>query len=382
MDADPLLLLHWLGRSALPLWREAGWDREERMFVEALDRDGAPLLDRPRRLMVQARQIYTFELADRRGWAKDAAPLALEAAGAMVDRFYRVDGRPGWSFSVDRSGRTIDARRDLYAHAFVLLALASLYRTSRNRGWLDLAQETLTFLDSHMAGASGGYVESWPQSASPRRQNPHMHLLESLLALHEASGEAAFLERATTLVDLCIDRFVQPGGVLAEHFDDALSPLGVPDIPFEPGHHFEWVWLFARYRQLAGDLRGGHEKNALWTTAMRHGVADDGRICALARRGAPVTNATRLWAYAEAAKAAHAMDPESGLAQRFLAQIFERFVAPAKPGVWIEAYEAGGAHSFDHAPASSLYHMCCALDVVSPADASGSSSTAQEESRL
>src|SRR2546430_13023820 len=41
----------------------------------------------------------------------------------------------------------------------------------------------------------------------PRRQNPHMHLLEALLALHVATGEKNWLRRAGALVDLFKRRF-------------------------------------------------------------------------------------------------------------------------------------------------------------------------------
>ena len=53
----------------------------------------------------------------------------------------------------------------------------------------------------------------------PRRQNPHMHLLEALLALHVATSEKNWLRRAGVLVDLFRRRLVDPAtGALIEFF--------------------------------------------------------------------------------------------------------------------------------------------------------------------
>ena len=58
----------------------------------------------------------------------------------------------------------------------------------------------------------------------PRRQNPHMHLLEALLALHVATGEKNWLRRAGALVDLFKRRFVDPQtGALIEFFGEDWS---------------------------------------------------------------------------------------------------------------------------------------------------------------
>ena len=43
---------------ALPLWSKEGWDRTAGGFVDRLDQDGRADLLAPRRIFVQARQIY------------------------------------------------------------------------------------------------------------------------------------------------------------------------------------------------------------------------------------------------------------------------------------------------------------------------------------
>jgi mannose-6-phosphate isomerase len=321
--------------------------------------------------MTQARQVYVFALAETRGWMTGARALALEGAHQMTKRYWRAGGAPGWAFSVARKGAVADGRRDFYAQAFALLALASVYKLDGSAHWLDLAGETLRFLDEKTARPSGGFAESWPQDTLPRRQNPHMHLLEALLALSQAAPQGhrlrdEALARAEALRALCAQRFVQSKGrVLVEFFDAELGALDGPDFPFEPGHHFEWIWLLDQHAALTGRDDSAALRQDLWRSARTRGVAEDGRIYAQARLEGPPDQATRLWTYAEAAKAALCMssDTASAEADFFLENLRRRFLAPAAPGGWIDAYNAAGAPSVDYMPASSLYHIFCALEV-------------------
>jgi len=85
----------WAVAEALPLWAGAGYDRAHRRFEERLTLGGAPIVDAPQRLIVQARQIYSYGLASRRGWY-DGRGLIDEAYASMVRDFHRPDGRDGW----------------------------------------------------------------------------------------------------------------------------------------------------------------------------------------------------------------------------------------------------------------------------------------------
>ena len=144
--------------------------------------------------MSQARQIHAYALAARRGWHADAIALVERAFASMVRDYHGRDDREGWIFSIRRDGAVVDTRRDLYTHAFVLLAIASYVEATGHREALALADETLAFIERHMAApAGGGFVEELPPNGGVRRQNPHMHLFEGLLALWECSRQERHL---------------------------------------------------------------------------------------------------------------------------------------------------------------------------------------------
>lgn len=360
--AAPTFWIDWLCRDALPLWSDAGYDSDEDSFVERLTLSGTPQADVPRRLMVQARQIYVFATAALNGWFPRGADLALRAGHSMIRNYTDSDAQKGWAFSCTQQGAIVDDRRDLYAHAFVLLALASLLRLDANPRYISLVDRTLTFLDQDMAHPAGGYVEQWPSAVLPRRQNPHMHLLEAFLALQDVGLCGDFSPRIAALVALCENRFITGRtNVLSEFFDEEWRPLD-GGRSFEPGHHFEWVWLLTRHAAMC-NIDMDERIEGLLQRALS-GIDAKGRIVDLV--GPERTTAQyRLWSSMEAAKAFMAPSGRtarpSGVAD-ILHAAWQAFLAPSIPGGWIDRIDALGNALVDHMPASSLYHVTTALD--------------------
>ena len=358
--------------AALPLWAAAGFDDERGRFEERLTLSGEPLPDVPLRLMSQARQINAYALAARRGW-HDGLPLIERAYGAMVRDFHRRDGRAGWVYSIRRDGTVADACRDLYGHAFVLLAIASYAEATGRREALALAEETLAFIDSDMSAAEGGgFVEQLPPATGPRRQNPHMHLFESLLALCDCSGDVRYLERANRLFDLFAGRFFRPDpGVLGEYFTDDLRPAeGVAGAIVEPGHHHEWVWLLRRFEAASGrDVTPFVD--ALYHHADRYGFDAGGMIHAeLLADGTPRAGPRRIWPVTEAIRSnliegRHGRAQAEGKAASLAVLLRERFLTTDLAGGWRDKLDDDGRCMNEFMPASTLYHLMGAIDELS-----------------
>ncbi len=365
-----VLMESWMLGQALPLWATAGFDAEAGRFEEGLTFDRRPRPQGPIRLLVQARQIFVYSLAQRRRWHAGAAALAERAFEAMRRDYHRPDGQDGWVFSIARDGSVADSRRDLYAHAFVLLAIAAYVQATGKREELALAHEALAFLDREMtAPRGGGYVEAWPLRDGPRRQNPHMHLFEALLALWECSGDRVFLGRADDLFQLFVSKFFQAGqGVLLEYFDEALQPPDGHGAIVEPGHHFEWCWLLRRYERHTGESSVGEIVERLYRHASRAGFDADGLIMDEVHPDGTILKASRrLWPMTEAIKSdlVEARRGRTGAAVRAAAltqALHGRFLAPAPQGGWVDRLGPDGSPLVDFMPATSLYHLAGAVD--------------------
>lgn len=353
----------WLRDQSLPLWADAGYEAATGSFVERLGMDGAPQPDVPRRVMVQARQIHAFATAAQNGWHPAGAEMALRAGDTMIARYAVSGADKGWAFSCNRQGAVVDSRRDLYAQAFVLLALAALIQLDPQPRYFALVRQTLGFLDRDMAHPAGGYAESWPNTVLPRRQNPHMHLLEALLALHETGRAGDLTPRIIAMLDLFDRRFFSTtDAVLTEFFDADLAPEN-PARNFEAGHHFEWVWLLSRAAKLACPPTDATSR-ALLQSGLR-GIDPDGRVVEQTGPLGPTVRSRRLWCSMETVKAlslpaGRAIRP-AGVPQ-VLAAAWHDFTAPAVPGGWIDRINPAGDPLVDHIPASTLYHITTALD--------------------
>ncbi|WP_159994803.1 AGE family epimerase/isomerase [Roseomonas sp. 18066] len=347
-------LWSWLTRQAWPCWLAHGVDWQNGGFHESLSLEDKRCPADHRRLRVVARQVYSFSLAHRHG-----LPRAGEAVELGLDflrrKAKRPDGGYAWRFALD--GRVIDDRRDLYDHGFVLLALSAAAAVLPAAPLRAMALQLDDFIEHRMTHAEGGYLESLPP-ALPRRQNPHMHLLEARLAAFEAFGDQRFLDAATRLVALFRRKFYQfATGTLAEFYDDDLRPLPAP---VEPGHHCEWLWLLDWHARLAGGHVALAQAAGLQRFVARFGVLQAGPLRdGVAPNGQPASDSARLWPQAERLKAAALQGPVALAAA-------EAALAPyLRPdGLWHERRLADGSLSQEAAPASSLYHLSCALDFV------------------
>ncbi len=133
-------LRRWAIEKALPLWSSNGFDRERGGFHERLNPDGSPDLASPRRVRVQARQIYVYAHAATLGWFPDARRIMLDGVSFMVERYRAPDGKPGYVSTLAPDNSVANALRDSYDHMFVLLALSWAAKVSGDaqiRGYLD-----------------------------------------------------------------------------------------------------------------------------------------------------------------------------------------------------------------------------------------------------
>ena len=182
--------LNWLTQRALPLWAETGFDASAGCFQERLIA-GRPDRDIIRRVRVQARQIYVYAMAARRGWTENL-DQAAQAIDFLIGKCWKADGAPGFVHTLHPDSSIADARRDTYDHAFHLMAFGAWYSVTGEKRAGEMVEAILEFLDSHLADLRhSGFLEGIPH-ALPRRQNPHMHMFEAMLVLYDCTGEARF----------------------------------------------------------------------------------------------------------------------------------------------------------------------------------------------
>lgn len=354
----------WLLEQAAPFWSDIG-RRPVGLFAERLAHDRTPD-EAYYRIFVQARQIYVMGAAGALGWDGPWRALIKETITTLLQKARRDDGF--FVHKLDRDANILDERADLYDQAFVLFALGVSGRALQDETYFDVAAELMGVLET-WRHELGGFKEGEIVSSHVRRQNPHMHLLEAFWTLYEASGQERFKRAALEIAELCKTHFIhRPSGALLEYFADDWGQLeAAPGFTVEPGHCFEWAWL---YEKLAADGVTGSEavSDGLVGFARTYGI-DEQRGVAINEvdlGGHILDDKARLWPQTERLKAGIIRLQRTG-AKLDQAEVLsawaglQRYFHKTDQVLWHDKLQKDGTFLQELVPASSLYHIACGI---------------------
>lgn len=179
--------------------------------------------------------------------------------------FLRWHGKHGgYVWSVNNDG-PVDATKQGYGHAFVLLA-ASSAKTVRHPLADKMIADVTDILETRFWEAKNGVIseefqQDWSEIGPYRGQNSNMHLTEALMAAFEATGERTYLDKAESIAGVIIGRHASEAGYrVPEHFfenwtvdkdyraaNEMFRPSGTT-----PGHWLEWSRLLLQLWVLGG----------------------------------------------------------------------------------------------------------------------------------
>jgi len=357
-------LKNFIIERSLPLWSGEGWDRTGGGFVDRLDPQGRADRLAPRRTFVQARQIYCFAKAAQMGWYAEGKEIALKGLDHLLSKAKAPDGQPGYVHRLGADGAVLDARRDTYDHAFVLLALATVYSLDRDAQVRSEIDAALSFVDTRLRSPHGGFAEGFPATL-PRRQNPQMHLFEAMIALFDATNDLVFQQRAGDFYGLFVaNLYDKQKQALGEYFEEDWSKI--EPVVVEPGHQAEWAWLLKGFERITG-CPTGRPRGELLATALRYRDAATGCLIDAGDVAGNITRHTRrLWPQTEIAKAwiAQAESGEEGAADKAraaLARLERHYLRHPVAGGWYDQFDRDGNSLVATIPASSFYHVLCAV---------------------
>ncbi|MDN5005335.1 AGE family epimerase/isomerase [Bradyrhizobium sp. GCM10027634] len=349
---------------AMPLWSTVGWDSASGGFIDRLHRDGTADAAAPRRVFVQARQIYCYAKAAQMGWYPQGRSIALKGLEHLLAKAKAPDGKPGYVHRLTPDGAVLDSRRDAYDHAFILFALATVYALDQDAQIRAEIDALLAFLDGHLRSPHGGVHEGLPVSL-PRRQNPQMHLFEAMIACFDATHDLSFQNRAGEFFALFLaNLYDKRKCALGEYFEEDWSKI--EPVSVEAGHQAEWVWLLKGFERITG-CPTGQRRAELLATALRYRDAATGCLVDEGDDAGNIRRATRrLWPQTEIAKAwiAQAESGEVGAAEEAraaLVRLERHYLSHPVRGGWYDQFDSDGKSLIDTIPASSFYHVLCAV---------------------
>ncbi|MEM9739873.1 MAG: AGE family epimerase/isomerase [Pseudomonadota bacterium] len=351
----------WMLEASLPFWANHGV-HPKRGFRERLTMDATPIDDDDTRVRLQARQTFCFAFGKVLGWSDDRADdLVARGLDVLTAHCRRPDGLFGARMAYG-GGLSVESA-DLYDTAFALLGFSWAHRIGA-QGALEAAVSASAAIDDILKrpAIEGGYREALP-APHVRLQNPHMHLFESSLAFHEATGDAPALARAQGIEALLELRFLTGEGALREVFTPDWGPS--EGDRFEAGHQYEWAWLMAERSRLTGEpiskAAGALYSKAIALTGPENEVALSHTL------DGDILDATeRTWGLTEALKAhlARMIQGDTAAEARAIAtfdRMWTRHVDPAPEGGWLDKYGPDGKPVMTDMTAATGYHIYVAI---------------------
>jgi len=281
--------------------------------------DGSVYDAQTRHLVSSTRYVVTFANAAAAFPDHPRAATWLATARhalAFVQNVHRDPASGGYAWLLrwhDGQREVLDATHHCYGLAFVLLAHAQALKAGIEEARAGL-HDTIELMERHFWIPTAGL---YADEASPdwqlrpyRGQNANMHACEAMLAAYEATGNAACLQRATTLAESVTQRLAgEAQGLIWEHYhadwtpdwdhnrhdaSNMFRPWG-----FQTGHHTEWAKLLLTLERLTPGLIETdpenwmvHRARELFGAAVRHGWDrhHGGLVYGFAPHGNPATD--------------------------------------------------------------------------------------------
>ncbi|WEL17267.1 Prenyltransferase family protein containing thioredoxin domain [Halorhabdus sp. SVX81] len=329
--ADQYRRADWLVdrlRDVLTFYYPTGIDEEKGGYIVQLDEETGEIYDaESKHLVATTRYVVNCCLGAR---FEDQQPW-LDAAEHGVEflREGHYDPETGGYDWLLEGAETVDRKRVCYGHAFVLLAYARAHEAGID-GAREGIEATYDLLMEHFWEPAHHLCQSefdgdFAEASEYRGQNANMHTCEAMLAAHEATGEARYLDRAREIAHaLTVDLAGEHDGRLWEHYTeswdhdmeynrekpkDLFRPWG-----YQPGHHIEWAKLLAILDRDAEVEWAIDRAEELFEMAIEHGWDDEfgGFYYTFDRDGQPIVEDKYGWPVAEGIGAAAALSERTG----------------------------------------------------------------------
>ena len=249
----------------LACWAGRAVDEVNEGFYGEIDAQGQPVDAADKGAVLNTRLLWFFSAMAHRYGRADALDLAKRAFDYLVVHF--VDHTHGGLYwSVDAKGRVVDTRKQAYAQAFFVYALAEYHAATGDQAALDLAvrlRDTMeaVFWDEALGGYTEAKSRDWGDLADqrlserdldcPKTMNTHLHILEAYTRLYQVAPDATAQAALRRVTELFLERFVDRSGRHLNLFFDRDWTDRSASVSY--GHDIEASWLIWEAVETLGD---------------------------------------------------------------------------------------------------------------------------------
>lgn len=305
-----------LAEKVLPYWYDTAidWERGGYVLADAGGRPGRPATEK--QIVTQARMVWGFAHAHLKGYRdgrRDYLKAAAHGYRFLQDKFLDPE-HGGYYWKTDLTGQPVNDRKYLYGEAFVIYAAVEYHRASRDA---EALRQALGLFETIQArchdGAQGGWGEHYTRDwrlltdqddrievelAGMKSANAHLHWMEALAELYEATGDRRVKDALEEALRLnAVYFYPRAGGQAAFHrHPDWRRATGPRSDGLSYGHNVEFAWLMIRAEKVLGRRPSWDHFDSLLAHALECGY--DHERGGLYNRGfgnEPATDTDKIW---------------------------------------------------------------------------------------
>ncbi len=239
----------------LPYWMKYTPDPNHGGFHGEVSHFNVPVEKAPKGAIMNTRILWTFAAAHRMYPEASYLEMADRAYHYILDHFIDRDNG-GVYWELDYKGNVSASRKQIYALAFTIYAMAEYHMAKGDKEALDTAIVLFHQIEEHaLDRKKGGYTEAlsreWKSVEDLRlsekddneskTMNTHLHILEAYTNLYRTWKDPRLETALENLILLFLDKFVDP---LTNHlnlFFDENWTLKSNLVSY--GHDIECAWL-------------------------------------------------------------------------------------------------------------------------------------------
>jgi cellobiose epimerase len=254
-----------LHNDILKYWMTQTIDEKHGGFIGSISHHNVKNPDAPKGSVVNTRILWTFASAYRVTQKPEYLKIADRAFDYLEQNF--IDKKLGGIYwELDCNGKPKNPRKQIYAIAFAIYAMAEYNRATGNKKALQHAIDFFTVVEKYSLDIKyNGYVEAltenWqpmsdyrlsPQDANESKtMNTHLHVMEAYACLYRVWKDPKLEKALRNLIELFIDKFIDKETYHLNLFFDDYWALKSNEISF--GHDIECSWLLFEAAEILGN---------------------------------------------------------------------------------------------------------------------------------
>lgn len=259
-------LLKELKENIFPYWMNKMVDDEHGGFYGKRNGHDALELNAPKAIILNTRILWTFANAGRTFSDQQYFEIADRAYDYIANYFFDKEfGGVYWM--VDHQGNPLQAKKQVYAQAFAVYALAEYYLATKHEDSLREAVKLFHLIERYSFDTvNNGYLEAFDQqwhllddlrlsekdANEKKTMNTHLHVLEAYTVLYSVWPDEYLKSQLLNLINLFKEKIINENFQYDLFFDEHWK---IQSRKTSFGHDIEGSWLLCEAAKGIGDAK-------------------------------------------------------------------------------------------------------------------------------